>query len=58
MRRAQSVSISENTQIDMQRRTSINRARPPTPARTTNTTTNTTIVHLDPSENWKNGNEN
>jgi hypothetical protein len=55
MRRAQSLSIYENTQIDMQPRLSVNRPRPATPSRTLNITTNT-IVHLDPSENWKNGN--
>ena len=55
MRRAQSLSIYDNTQIDMQARTSANHPRPTTPSRTLNPTTNT-IVHLDPSENWKNGN--
>jgi hypothetical protein len=47
----------ENTQLDLQARTSLQRSRPTTPSRTLNTiiTTNT-IVHLDPSENWKNGN--
>ncbi|CAF4390144.1 unnamed protein product, partial [Adineta steineri] len=53
IRRAQSVSICENTQIDMQPRTVLNRTRLTTPTRVVNTTTNT-ILHLDPSENWKN----
>ncbi|UJR28336.1 hypothetical protein I4U23_009578 [Adineta vaga] len=53
MRRAQSLSIYENTQIDMQSRTLLNPPRLMTPSRTPNTTTNT-IIHLDPSENWKN----
>lgn len=61
MRRAQSVSICENTLVDMQRRTSLSRTRPTTPSKTftTSTITNTTtIVNLNPSENWKNGNGN
>jgi hypothetical protein len=54
MRRAQSVSICENTRVDTQRRTSLSRTRPTTPAKTfmtTTTTTNATIVHLNPSGN-------
>ncbi len=51
------MSICENTQIDMQAGTLLNRPRLATPSRTFNTTTNT-IVHLDPSENWKNGSGN
>jgi hypothetical protein len=59
MRRTQSVSICENTLVDMQRPTSLKRTRPTTPSsKTFVTTTNPTIVHLDPSENCKNGNEN
>ncbi|CAF0889291.1 unnamed protein product [Adineta steineri] len=57
IRRAQSVSICENTQIDMQSRTVLNRTRLTTPTRVVNTTTNT-ILHLDPSENWKNASGN
>ncbi|CAF3560996.1 unnamed protein product [Rotaria sordida] len=55
MRHAQSVNICENTPIDMQSRTSLNRPQPTTTSRTFDTATNT-IVHLEPSENWKNGN--
>ena len=55
MRRAQSLSIYENTQIDQQGRTSSHGSRPTTPSRLLHATTNT-IVHLDPSENWKTGN--
>jgi hypothetical protein len=51
MRRAQSVSICENTRVDIQRRTSLSRTRPATPAKTFTTTTNATIVHLNPSGN-------
>jgi hypothetical protein len=47
MRRAQSASIFENTRIDVPRQTSASRTR------LTTTTTNATVVHLDPSENWK-----
>jgi hypothetical protein len=46
MRRAQSASIFENTRIDVPRQTSASRTR-------LTTTTNATVVHLDPSENWK-----
>lgn len=53
MRRAQSVSICESTRVDTQRRTSLTRSRPMTPAKTLTTTTAThaTIVQLNPSEN-------
>jgi hypothetical protein len=57
MRRAQSVSICENTRIDMQRRTSLCRSRPTTPLRTL-TTTNATVIRINPSENLKNGSGN
>lgn len=52
MRRAQSVSICESTRVDTQRRTSLTRTRPLTPAKTpvTTMTTNATIVHFNPSE--------
>ena len=53
MRRAQSVSICENTRVDLQRQTSLTRSRPTTPARTF-TVTPTTIVHVDLNENGKN----
>lgn len=62
MRRAQSVSICENTLVDMQRRTSLSRTRPATPSKTFTTTTtptaNATIVNFDCRENCKNGNGN
>jgi len=58
MRRAQSVSICENTLVDIQRRTSLSRTRSTTPSKTFVTSTNTTIVHLNPSENLKNENGN
>jgi hypothetical protein len=48
MRRAQSVSICENTRVDIQRQPSLSQTRPTTPFVTT---TNSTIVHLDPSGN-------
>ena len=52
MRRAQSVSICENTRVDLQRRTSLTRTRPNTAAKALiNTTTNATIVHFTPREN-------
>ncbi len=53
MRRARSVSTCDNTRVDMQRQTSISRTRPTTPSKTfmTTTTTNATIVHLNPSGN-------
>ncbi|CAF3433985.1 unnamed protein product [Rotaria socialis] len=55
MRRAQSVSICENTRVVMQRQSSLNRARPTPPARTfTTATTNATVVHFNSSENCKN----
>jgi hypothetical protein len=57
MRRAQSVSICENTRVDLQRRTSLCRPQSSTPSRTF-TTTNTTVIHINPSENWKNGSGN
>lgn len=53
MRRAQSVSICENTRVDLQRRTSLTRSRPATPARPVNLVTITTI-----STNTNNSNEN
>ncbi|CAF4556727.1 unnamed protein product [Rotaria sp. Silwood1] len=58
MRRAQSVSICENTRVGVQRQTSLNRTRPTTPSRTftTPTTTTATVVHFDSSENYKHGN--
>jgi hypothetical protein len=54
MRRAQSVSICENTRVDMQRRTSLGRSRPTTPARTF-TITPSTIIYINSSENGRNG---
>ncbi|CAF1287392.1 unnamed protein product [Rotaria sordida] len=59
MRRAQSVSICENTRIGIQRQISLNRTRPTTPSKTFNTamtTTNATVVHFNSNENYKNGN--
>ncbi|CAF1664875.1 unnamed protein product, partial [Adineta ricciae] len=53
MRRAQSLSIYENSSVDAQSRTLLNPPRLTTPSRQPSTTTNT-IIHLDPSENWKN----
>ncbi|CAM4752545.1 unnamed protein product [Rotaria magnacalcarata] len=58
MRRAQSVSICDNTQRNTQSRISLNRPPPITAAtspRTLEIATNTS-VHLDPNEIWKNGN--
>ncbi|CAF1052790.1 unnamed protein product [Adineta steineri] len=55
MRRAQSVSICENTRVDLQHQTSTSRTRPTTPSKKLTTSTNATIIHLDPSENWKHG---
>ncbi|CAF0816091.1 unnamed protein product [Rotaria sp. Silwood1] len=56
MRRAQSVSICENTQADTQSQTTLNHPQPTTISGTFETAPNNTIVHLHPSENWKNGN--
>jgi len=56
IRRAQSLSIYDNTQVDLHGRPSLQRSRPTTPSRTATTTTPNTNVHLDPSENWKTGN--
>ena len=50
MRRAQSVSIVENTRVDTQRRTSLSRSRPTTPARTF-TVTPSTILYMNSTEN-------
>lgn len=52
MRRAQSVSIVENTRVDVQRRTSLTRSRPTTPARTF-TVTPSTIIYMNTNENGK-----
>jgi hypothetical protein len=48
MRRAQSVSICENTIVDMQRQTSLTLTRPMTPLKSF---VNTTTVQLDSNEN-------
>ncbi|CAF2395608.1 unnamed protein product [Rotaria sp. Silwood2] len=56
MRRAQSVSICENTPADMQSRTTLNHPQPTTTTSGKFETATNTIVHLHPSENWKNGN--
>ncbi|CAF4015964.1 unnamed protein product [Rotaria magnacalcarata] len=55
MRRAQSVSICENTRVVMQRQSSLDR-NPPTPSARTFTiaTKNATVVHFNSSENCKN----
>ncbi|UJR21166.1 hypothetical protein I4U23_024264 [Adineta vaga] len=57
MRRAQSVSICEDTCVDIPPRQSVttSRTRPTTPSKKLTATTNLTIVHLHPSENWKHG---
>ncbi|CAF1026434.1 unnamed protein product [Adineta ricciae] len=59
MRRAQSVSACEDTNVDIPRpTTSVSRTRPTTPSKRLITTTHATIVHLDPREHWKNGSGN
>ena len=49
MRRAQSVGVCENTRIDMQRRPSLSKTRPTTPARTF-TVLRSNDVHMNSSE--------